>query len=975
MPVNTLSVGAAVTPTVIQTYLSHYLNRRPLAQKPTAHISYHEGLELIRRFLHYASFHTVDELQAFTSQWVPVPHWVHVKVVEISNAQLSRSAQLISAQLGPKGVEAVGGQNWWQWRRDGAVLNAEWIEMRKDYDARKQLKIDKGDRIMLYVHGGAYFFGSVDEHRYQLQRHARKLKARVIAPKYRLAPQFPFPCGLHDCLAVYLHLLEEKHDPNTIVLAGDSAGGGMVLSMLVTLRDQGIPPPAGAILISPWVDLTHSFPSLGGDGKMDYIPAHGFVHKPSMSWPPPNADDLLEYDRARAVPNKGKKSPRVSASKDKKEDREAQKEAKQDRVRGFSVQSTNQPDLKDILGAAAQDDDIWISPDGKYSVGPKSMMSVQLDNEMRIEIKDQIQMYAPNHLLTHPLVSPALQPSLGGLPPLLIQTGGGELLRDEQIYVAHKAAQPLAYIPPPSNNQTAEDIQAQAARYKPTNVHLQVWDDLCHVGPTLSFTRPAKHMYRSIAQFGAWALARAQKKSIDIVDDDDISFISSGSSASETDKPGPDSSLEDTKKKKLNGAGAVDNTKTENQQKAAGRIGRAGDPLPPFYHHMIRQRVDRHGWVYPLTAKEELVALNLPVADVGVPKKGPVSKWMKAQQQWNNKFAKQKIKIQKQRMKDMEKGFEGFEGEIPPPTALAGRRVKGMKAEKAKKRSWGMSMWAGWGSKHDSSTLDREERADQSGEQADPPTTTHQPGDPPVVGPPDSPKRSRNKTLTAPVPSRTRSHSRHSAVTDQGQVGISQEDLTKQLSDIAPPVPGLANATCIAPERIASPLPSPTGDINFPTSPLTPGIVISDHPESPATLIPATDGSSTRPTKGGIAYPFSLKVEGASGVSANASMLTLDSIGITTPPAVEPQEAEKEMSAIAPVIDAPEEKEHEKEEKVPERPAAERFYTAGMGAGLFSDGVQSQQVENLDRAERPPVERFETAQEDLSTLANGNGKA
>jgi acetyl esterase/lipase len=85
-------------------------------------------------------------------------------------------------------------------------------------------------------------------------------------------------------LAAYLYLLEEKHDPTTIILAGDSAGGGMVLSMLVTLRDQGIPLPAGAILISPWVDLTHSFPSLGGDDKMDYIPSHGFIHKPSMSW-------------------------------------------------------------------------------------------------------------------------------------------------------------------------------------------------------------------------------------------------------------------------------------------------------------------------------------------------------------------------------------------------------------------------------------------------------------------------------------------------------------------------------------------------------------------------------------------------------------------------------------------------------------------------------------------------------------------
>lgn len=117
MPVNTISVGAAVTPTVIQTYLSHYLNRRPLAQKPTAHISYHEGLELIRRFLHYASFHTVDELQAFTSQWVPVPRWVHVNVVEVSSNLLERSAHLLNAQLGPEGIKAVGGTNWWQVRQ------------------------------------------------------------------------------------------------------------------------------------------------------------------------------------------------------------------------------------------------------------------------------------------------------------------------------------------------------------------------------------------------------------------------------------------------------------------------------------------------------------------------------------------------------------------------------------------------------------------------------------------------------------------------------------------------------------------------------------------------------------------------------------------------------------------------------------------------------------------------------------------
>lgn len=59
-------------------------------------------------------------------------------------------------------------------------MKAEWIEMRADYNARVALNLPV-KRVMLYVHGGAYFFGSVDEHRYQMQRHARKLKARVFA--------------------------------------------------------------------------------------------------------------------------------------------------------------------------------------------------------------------------------------------------------------------------------------------------------------------------------------------------------------------------------------------------------------------------------------------------------------------------------------------------------------------------------------------------------------------------------------------------------------------------------------------------------------------------------------------------------------------------------------------------------------------------------------------------------------------------
>ncbi|KAI4202420.1 MAG: hypothetical protein LQ346_001978 [Caloplaca aetnensis] len=180
MVFNTITVGTAVTPTVIETYFSHYLNRKPLRQKPTAHVSYHEGLQLIRRFLHYASYHTVEDIQAFTSQWVPSPHWVKAEGVTIPQKSIDDAAKAIIAQLGHKGVDKVGGSKWWQWRRGGSSLQAEWIETRVDHERRKRTK-ECCKRIMLYVHGGAYYFGSVDEHRYQIQRHARKLGARVLA--------------------------------------------------------------------------------------------------------------------------------------------------------------------------------------------------------------------------------------------------------------------------------------------------------------------------------------------------------------------------------------------------------------------------------------------------------------------------------------------------------------------------------------------------------------------------------------------------------------------------------------------------------------------------------------------------------------------------------------------------------------------------------------------------------------------------
>lgn len=281
------------------------MNKKELKEKPTAHLSYDEGLHLVRSFLEHASHHTVEDLQAFTAQWVPSPRWIKIEAITINEEYLQRSAETIQQELGDDGVALIGGRKWWQWRRPDTNLEAEWIEMRS-HARERQREGDPGHRVMLYIHGGGYYFGSVDEHRYQMQRHARKLRARVFAPRYRLAPQFPFPCGVQDCLAAYFYLLS-CHDASSIIIAGDSAGGGMTLAVLCILRNQGLPLPAGAILISPWVDLTHSFPSVALDTQFDYIPKAGFHHKPSNAWPPPNDDDIAGL-KAEAKAMKEKKS-------------------------------------------------------------------------------------------------------------------------------------------------------------------------------------------------------------------------------------------------------------------------------------------------------------------------------------------------------------------------------------------------------------------------------------------------------------------------------------------------------------------------------------------------------------------------------------------------------------------------------------------------------------------------------------------
>lgn len=111
------------------------------------------------------------------------------------------------------------------------------------------------DRVMLYLHGGGYVFGSMRTHRVMLSHISRQAGCKVLGLDYRLAPEYPFPAPVDDTLAAYRWLLAQGYAANKIVLGGDSAGGGLVVAAMVAMRYVGEPLPAAGVCISPWIDM------------------------------------------------------------------------------------------------------------------------------------------------------------------------------------------------------------------------------------------------------------------------------------------------------------------------------------------------------------------------------------------------------------------------------------------------------------------------------------------------------------------------------------------------------------------------------------------------------------------------------------------------------------------------------------------------------------------------------------------------
>jgi monoterpene epsilon-lactone hydrolase len=127
------------------------------------------------------------------------------------------------------------------------------------------------ERVLLYLHGGGYILGSLKTHRDLVARLSSAAGVRSLLIEYRLAPEHVFPAAIDDALTAYRWLLAGGTKPEHIILAGDSAGGGLTLALLQTLRDKDIPMPAGAVLLSPWTDLVGTVESRTSRNEADPI--------------------------------------------------------------------------------------------------------------------------------------------------------------------------------------------------------------------------------------------------------------------------------------------------------------------------------------------------------------------------------------------------------------------------------------------------------------------------------------------------------------------------------------------------------------------------------------------------------------------------------------------------------------------------------------------------------------------------------
>ncbi|KAJ7647735.1 hypothetical protein FB45DRAFT_1052164 [Roridomyces roridus] len=771
----TAQAGLRIGPLVLETLVKHYFDRLKASKEPVTQLKrdellYDEAFTIIKTFLSEASYHTVEEVQAFSNTRTPSPPWVHVvRLVVPMSCCDEASTYLITALGGEDAARSIiGGCKWWQVRGVNGV-EAQWITAKKDWEEAKRRYKSRSEtkpasdvplepdsesapyeehmdemRCILYAHGGGYYFGSVDQERYSIQRHARKINGRVFAVQYRLSPQYPFPCALQDLLASYLYLIkpppEASHrpvNPAHIVVSGDSAGGGLTLALLQILRDTGLPLPAGGVLISPWCDLTHSFPSIYTNTDTDVIPSYGLsFQKPSSLWPPPSEDmsrkvhtSLRSWVRSTfsqgdshtptpPSPNTattsvtdvlGAPATAVGAATDVASDAPAD-------VASDTVEDAPTDVTADVAPPPAKPAAFDL---GATASVPQDGETVTLTTESGevLRIDKQVHLYAQNSLIVHPLISGAMS-YLGGLPPLLIIASDKEVLRDEIIYTAHKAANPDKYpILRDDIRKLYPPLEGIESRYGPTKVHLQVYDDTAHVLPVLfAFTTPGKYCYRAVASFcrHVTGMRHPQRQPTVPTAQQDKSDPGQASTSDGPDEPASGKPVRRVKSaisfrrlsvfrsstlppvpspriqngpmvespSPIEDAGsyvstnpstnAAPNKSGSTSSDVAGPrfAAETSAPQPPESERtagepvvysdwkdgiMIRERVSTRGVVRALEAEEELSAFSVAPENVGVVSEAAVRRFLDTSQRFDRKFASAAKKVEKHRSRNLER--------------------------------------------------------------------------------------------------------------------------------------------------------------------------------------------------------------------------------------------------------------------------------------------------------------------------------
>ncbi|KAJ3533909.1 hypothetical protein NMY22_g7140 [Coprinellus aureogranulatus] len=776
MPVTTASAAAHIAPVVIKRLFEHATERKAREEDgkeaPQDDIMFDEAFHIVKSFIELGTKNTVESLQAYTNTRVPSPYWVAVCPVQVPLSSCNEAADALIEWFGPEELKhVVGGERWWQVRGLNGI-DAEWIaerehigedpvpeaELGKTLSKEEQdiVRMEKLESLMFYIHGGGYFWGSI----------THKLKGRAFAVNYRKAPQYPWPCPVHDVLAAYLYLIRpppgcvhKPVDPEKIVLSGDSAGGGLCIALMCILRDLGLPMPAGAALISPWVDLTHSFPSVMTNTATDIIPPHGFLAKPSELWP---LDPLPVTPRIAPTTTNPPPLPGSADTLNPTANREEIEEQKQDVPKGNYKVETQEEMLEKYQDSGLPRGpgptvtyshlvDAVYDPENREKVratqsssGERTMEDVKDDwepkpakilmedpNKPPLEIRSQIQLYATSEQLTHPLVSPISQGTLCNLPPLYIIAGDSEVLRDEIIYLAHRAAYPTEYPVRESVLKEACRQQENVEKFtKPTKVHLQVFDGMCHVVTVFMFTKSARYAYRSISEF----IRHVTQSPVDVVEHNPFPEYESGSdSADDNEAIRPPSDLKDKIRPGDMGNAIFFNDLLPEEaipfeegqraspqifdynEKVAQKEVAASEQEENQDHGtgevvMLRERIDVHGMARPMEPKEDIPALQIPPEQIGQIKEAPAMRWLRGQEEWDRRYRKRAKRILKKRknlVKKAEriisvrltKGFTGravkrrtsigeiqidrrwgpldLKNEKPPPSAIAARRDTG----------------------------------------------------------------------------------------------------------------------------------------------------------------------------------------------------------------------------------------------------------------------------------------------------------